>query len=155
MIAEPFPFDVAALKVGDVIDVVRLEAITQTVFGTTAYHYAVRKLIERVNRERRQAGRPLVLRQRKGAVEVCDAPQGLHVARNRAAEASRKLRKTQERLLSIAVTELSPAELLAWEALAQKTAARLIAFSRRAPKRIVAPPVDDLAAAKLLMRGRK
>lgn len=136
--AEVFPLDIEALQPGDVVDVAKLQDITQERHGTDAYHFAVRQLASRIEKERKASGRPVVVRQRKGALEVCDASMKLKYAKRRAAETGRKLRRTMTVLVTTSVAELTDDEARDYERLAMNTAARLVAFSARSPKRIVA-----------------
>lgn len=159
--AEVFPLDIEALQPGDVLSVARLQQITQHKHGTDAYQHALRHLIRRIEKERTEMQRPLVLRQRKGAIEVCDASMQLTYAQRRAAETSRKLRRTMTVIVTTSVADLTDDEARAYEHLALTTAAKLVVFSRRSPKRIASDPSTGAPAefaqlkAKLVAKGKK
>ena len=134
--AEVFPLDVAALQPGDVVPVERLERILLRKHGSEDYQHALRKLMARIERERAQLGRPIVLVQRKGAIVVLRAAEHVHVAGLRSSATRRKLIRAEYVLLTTPVSELTADEMRRWERLAVNTAARRSAFSKRGPKRI-------------------
>ena len=158
--ATPFPLDIEALKPGDVITVAQLQDITQTRHGTDRYQFAIRALASRIEKERKAMGHPIVIRQRKGALEVCDASMQLRYGKRRYEETARKGRRTMTVLVTTSVSELSDEDAKEYERLALNAAARLVAFSRRSPKRIAEDPssaTNDLSAvkARLLSKGKK
>lgn len=148
--AEVFPLDIAALQPGDVVDVAKLQEITRERHGTDAYHFAVRRIAARIERERKAAGRPITVRQRKGALEICDASMQLKYAKRRAAETGRKLRRTMTVLVTTSVAELTDEEAKDYERLAMNTAARLVSFAKRGPKRIAAGTSSGASEMKAL-----
>jgi hypothetical protein len=135
--AEPFPLDIEALHAGDVIDVARLQSITRFKHGTENYQHAIRRLAKQIERERKAMGRPVVIRQRKGALEVCTPSDQVKYAKRRAIETGKKLRRTMTVIVTTSVSELTPEEAREWERLSLNTAARMAVFSKRGPKRIV------------------
>ena len=152
--AEPFPLEIEALQCGDVIAVDRLEMITRAKHGTDRYQFALRRLTKQIEKERARMGRPIVIKQRKGALHVCVASEQLQYAKRRSSEAARKVRRTMIVLVTTDVGELSDDELRQHERLALTTAARMLAFKKRSPKRISAAPVDPLSESKSKLLAR-
>jgi len=101
--------DCDRLQKGDVVAVDRIEVITQTKFGTTAYGLAALGLCQEIERRlatRKHDAIETTIRTKEGNIQVCTDVDASYINESRFAKAARSMRSAIRRHCAVDVTKL-------------------------------------------------